>query len=139
MIEISITNILELPQAASQIIKSFNNKNIIAFWGGMGVGKTTLIKEIAKQLGVQKNVTSPTFALVNEYLCENNQIIYHFDLYRINKVSELYDFGYEDYFYSNNYCFIEWPEIAEHLLPANYLKVEIFDIGNGTRKIKVFD
>jgi tRNA threonylcarbamoyladenosine biosynthesis protein TsaE len=139
MEQINIAGIEELPKAATWLIEKFDGKKVIAFYGSMGAGKTTLIKEIAREMGVSKVVTSPTFALVNEYVAETGQVIYHFDLYRINKIEELYDFGYEDYFYSNHYCFVEWPEMAEELLPSDSLKVKIEDTGNNTRNIKVFD
>jgi len=102
----------------------------------MGVGKTTFIKEICQQLGVQQVVTSPTFAIINEYSTTDNQLIYHFDFYRINKIEELFDFGYEDYFYSSNYCFIEWPENAEYILPDTIQKVRITEKPDGSRVIE---
>jgi len=123
----------DLPNVAIEFLKSIDGKKQIAFYGNMGVGKTTFIKEICRQLGVIEVVTSPTFSIVNEYHTEDNQIIYHFDLYRINKLEELFDFGYEDYLYSSNYCLIEWPEKGEKVLPDGILKVSITEIPDGVR------
>ena len=95
----------------------------------MGVGKTTIINAICKELGTTENVSSPTFSLVNEYRA-GDLTIYHFDFYRINDLSEVFDLGYEEYFYSKNYCFIEWPEKIETLLPPNYVEVQISLIHN---------
>jgi tRNA threonylcarbamoyladenosine biosynthesis protein TsaE len=102
----------------------------------MGVGKTTLVKAICEELGVTETVTSPTFAIVNEYRSDTSgELIYHFDLYRIKKLEEVYDMGYEDYFYSGALCFIEWPELAEDLLPDNVVKVIIEESPDGSRNI----
>jgi tRNA threonylcarbamoyladenosine biosynthesis protein TsaE len=126
----------DLPNVAIEFLKSIDGKKQIAFYGNMGVGKTTFIKEICRQLGVIEVVTSPTFAIVNEYHTEDNQIIYHFDLYRINKLEELFDFGYEDYLYSAHYCLIEWPEKAEKVLPDDILKVSITEMPDGVRVLE---
>ena len=128
-----INNLSELPTVAKAIIDLSKEKKIIAFYGAMGAGKTTLIKEISKQLGVKGVTGSPTFSLINEYHSTDGTIIYHFDFYRIKNINEAYDIGYEDYFYSNNYCFIEWPEKIEELLPLDILKVSI--IVNGEERI----
>ncbi len=106
-------------------IIALNTKKIILFNGEMGAGKTTLIKAICKSLGVVDSVSSPTFSLVNEYQTINNQIIYHFDLYRLKSQQEALDFGIEDYFYSGNYCFIEWSENIPDLIPADFSKILI--------------
>jgi tRNA threonylcarbamoyladenosine biosynthesis protein TsaE len=120
-----INNLSELPTIAKAIIDLSKEQKIIAFYGAMGAGKTTLIKEIAKQLGVTGVTSSPTFSLINEYHSADGTIIYHFDFYRIKNIDEAYDIGYEDYFYSNHYCFIEWPEKIEELLPSDTIKVSI--------------
>jgi len=135
MKQISVSNLDELPQAAATIIGDIKNLNVFAFYGTMGAGKTTLIKAICKELGVDEVVTSPTFALVNEYTDRNNNPIYHFDFYRIKKIDEVYDIGYEEYFYSDNYCFIEWPELVSELLPDSYVYILIEENNEGKRII----
>lgn len=122
---LTISNLSVINSVAKDFLKLFPNQKVFAFFGEMGSGKTTFIKELCSELGVIGNSNSPTFALVNEYTTNDNQIIYHFDFYRINKVSEAYDLGYEEYFYSGNYCFIEWPEKIEELLPEDLVKVSI--------------
>ena len=108
--------------------------SLIAFTGGLGAGKTAFCQGIAEGLGCTDPVSSPTFAIVNEYLSdETGELIYHFDFYRIKKLDEVYDMGYEDYFYSGALCFIEWPELVEELLPGNAVKVEIEESEDGSR------
>lgn len=118
MIEQEFTNITldSLPNAARQLIALARDYKLWAFYGEMGAGKTTLIKAICKELGVHESVSSPTFSLVNEYKTLDNHTIYHFDFYRIKSIEEVYDIGYEDYFYSGNLCLIEWPEKVEELI-----------------------
>ena len=99
--------------------------DVVAFYGPMGVGKTTLIKNLCHRMGVTDEVNSPTFAIVNEYVTDAGESVFHFDFYRIKKLEEAYDIGYENYFYSGNLCLIEWPELIEPLLPERYLKVEL--------------
>ncbi len=123
--ELKINNITELDKVIKEIIPFIIKQPVVGFYGKMGAGKTTIIKEICKALNVKQTVTSPTFSLVNEYKTTSNQTIYHFDFYRINKIEELFDLGYEEYFYSGNFCFIEWPELAEDLLPTDILKINI--------------
>ena len=113
-----------LTQIARQIIDASTNKTLL-FYGSMGVGKTTLIKEIVKQLGVDDVVSSPTFSLVNEYESSKGETIYHFDFYRIQSEEEALDIGIEDYFYNNNWCFIEWPEKVKNLLPLNAVEIHL--------------
>ena len=120
-----INSIEELPVLASKITKAYSNK-VIAFYGEMGAGKTTFIKYLCHELGVDPSlVNSPTYAIVNEYEARGDQLIFHFDFYRIKDENEAYDMGYENYFYSNHYCFIEWPEKIANLLPENLLRIHI--------------
>ena len=108
---------------------------VFAFYGKMGAGKTTFIKALCEVLGVEDVITSPTFAIINEYTDGNDDPIYHFDFYRIKKLEEVYDMGYEDYFYSGNLCLLEWPELIEEVLPENVIKVTIEEQPDGTRKL----
>ena len=120
-----IRSIEELPALASKITKAYSNR-VIAFYGDMSAGKTTFIKYLCQELGVDPSfVNSPTYAIVNEYEARGNQMIFHFDFYRIKDENEAYDMGYENYFYSNHYCFIEWPEKIANLLPKNLLRIYI--------------
>ncbi|MCW3102856.1 MAG: tsaE [Bacteroidetes bacterium] len=125
MSKIIVSDISELPAAARQLIKSFDGQRVIAFYGEMGAGKTTLIKAICEELGVMSAISSPTYSIVNEYMSAKGIKIYHFDFYRLKNVDEAYDLGYEDYFYSKAYCFIEWPEKIQELMPLEYDKVAI--------------
>jgi tRNA threonylcarbamoyladenosine biosynthesis protein TsaE len=134
--EIVINNIKDINKAAQTFIDYMPEGNVIAFYGNMGAGKTTFIKALCEELGVEDEVTSPTFAIVNEYTCTNAPSkIYHFDFYRIKKLEEVYDMGYEDYFYSDSLCLIEWPELIEELLPDDVTKVHIIEQSDGSRKI----
>lgn len=135
--ELILGRIENVSEIADKFISLVENKKKFAFYGEMGVGKTTFIKALCKQLGVNQVVTSPTFALINEYRTSDQKLIYHFDLYRINKVEELFDFGFEDYMYSDHFCFIEWPEKAEFVLPADITKVFITELPVGSRKIEI--
>ena len=124
----------QLPEVAKELLGSFPEERFFAFFGKMGVGKTTLIKELCNQLGVEDNVCSPTFAIVNEYTIGTGDPAYHFDFYRLRSVAEAYDIGYEEYFYSGDYCFTEWTEKVEELLPDTYVRVEITE-ENGVRTL----
>ncbi len=115
----------ELKGAAAALLKTFPNQRVFAFYGKMGAGKTTFIQAICKALGSTDNVISPTFALINEYKTKELSSIFHFDFYRIKNIEEAFDLGYEDYFYSGEYCLIEWPEKIEPLLPEQYVEVKI--------------
>ena len=110
---------------------------VFLFYGSMGAGKTTFIRAVCEELGVEESVNSPTFAIVNEYRSGEGDPIYHFDFYRINKEEEAYDFGYEDYFYSGELCFVEWPEKIENLLPEDAVTVSITEQPDGTREVVV--
>ncbi len=132
---IEIAGIEQLPEVARKLLGEFPDERFFAFFGKMGVGKTTLIKEICAALGVEDNVCSPTFAIVNEYSDRKGEPVYHFDFYRLKSVAEAYDIGYEEYFYSGCYCFTEWTEKIEELLPESYVRVEIEE-QNGTRILK---
>ena len=114
----------ELCAVAKMILEKYNSK-IFLFYGEMGVGKTSFIKKFCKELGVSDVVSSPTFSIVNQYSNLNDEIIYHFDFYRTEKQDELFDIGYEEYLFSSCYCFIEWPEKLEDMLPTNYLKIKM--------------
>jgi tRNA threonylcarbamoyladenosine biosynthesis protein TsaE len=130
---IEINDLSEIHQAARQFLAEIDNQNVFAFYGDMGAGKTTFIKAVCEELGVQEPVTSPTFAIINEYRDKKGKSIYHFDFYRIKKLEEVFDFGYEDYFYSGNFCFIEWPELVESLLPENVVRLSLRQTENGAR------
>lgn len=114
-----------LAEVSDYLISKREEADVIAFYGSMGAGKTTLIKDLCHRMGVTDEVNSPTFAIVNEYVTEEGESVYHFDFYRIKKLEEAYDIGYENYFYSGNLCLIEWPELIEPLLPDRYLRVDI--------------
>lgn len=114
-----------MPQVARELLDTFAEERFFAFFGKMGVGKTTLIKEICQQLGVEDNVCSPTFAIINSYSTAAQQPVYHFDFYRLKNIDEAYDIGYEEYFYSGDWVFTEWTEKVEELLPDHYVRVEI--------------
>ena len=133
--EIKINDLEHIREAARQFINAMGTEHVFAFYGSMGAGKTTFIKAICEELGVDDVVTSPTFAIVNEYLTSTGGTIYHFDFYRIKKLEEVYDMGYEDYFYSDALCFIEWPEMMEELLPEGATKVQITENPDGTRTV----
>lgn len=119
-----------LDKAASEILKFAGDIKVFAFYGEMGAGKTTFIRHICSRLGVVDNVNSPTFTLINEYNTSGGEILYHFDFYRIKTESEAFDLGYEDYFYSERYCFIEWPVKVQNLLPESIIEVNIRIEGN---------
>jgi tRNA threonylcarbamoyladenosine biosynthesis protein TsaE len=135
--EIRIQDLSQIRQAAREFISHMGNHTVFAFYGKMGAGKTTFIKAICEELGVEEVITSPTFAIVNEYQVSNDAtVIYHFDFYRIKKLEEVYDMGYEDYFYSGSLCFIEWPELIEELLPEGTVRVTIEELEEG-RRLKI--
>lgn len=131
--EIRINSLDTIHEAAKEFIKGMGDGKVFAFYGNMGAGKTTFIKALCEVLGVKDVITSPTFAIINEYTDGNDNPIYHFDFYRIKKLEEVYDMGYEDYFYSGNLCLLEWPELVEDVLPENVIKVTIEEQPDGSR------
>ena len=129
----------ELCAVAKMILEKYDSK-IFLFYGEMGVGKTSFIKKFCKELRVSDIVSSPTFSIVNQYSNVNDEIIYHFDFYRTEKKEEVFDIGYEEYLFSSSYCFIEWPEKIEDLLPTNYLKINMkLDDNNRIINIKEYN
>ncbi len=132
---IEIKNQDSIKEAAQQFIREMGDSRVFAFYGKMGAGKTTFIKAICEELGVEDVITSPTFAIVNEYEAPDTTI-YHFDFYRIKKLEEVYDMGYEDYFYGGGLCFIEWPELIEELLPEDALRITITEQTDGSRVVE---
>lgn len=133
--EITIKSLDTIHEAAKEFIKRMGKEKVFAFYGKMGAGKTTFIKALCEVLGVEDVITSPTFSLINEYTDGQGNPIYHFDFYRIKKLEEVYDMGYEDYFYSGCLCLLEWPELIEGILPEDVVKVTIEEQADGTRKL----
>ena len=143
--EIRIENLDNIRASAREFIQHMGEARVFAFYGKMGAGKTTFVKAICEELGVEDVITSPTFAIINEYSIDNHDVqrstfnvqrIYHFDFYRIKKLEEVYDMGYEDYFYSGALCFIEWPELIEEILPDDAVRVSIIEQQDGSRLVK---
>lgn len=133
---ILISSIEKLPEAAKSFIEMMGDATVFAFYGAMGAGKTTFISALCEALGINDVVNSPTFSIVNEYRSDTTgELVYHFDFYRIRKIDEVYDMGYEDYFYSGALCLIEWPELIEDLLPEDAVRVSITEQEDGTRLI----
>ena len=138
MINIIIKKKENIREAAVQFISHIEDNTVFAFKGNMGAGKTTFIKAICEELGVEDVINSPTFSIINEYRSEKTgELIYHFDFYRINKISEAYDMGTEDYFESGALCFIEWPEIIQQLLPENTVFIDIIELPDGSRSLTI--
>ena len=135
MITIKIQDIEHIREAAREFIEHIGDHRVFAFYGKMGAGKTTFVKAICEELGVDDVITSPTFAIVNEYTSAKGDSIFHFDFYRIKKLEEVYDMGYEDYFYSGALCFIEWPELIEEILPDDAVRVSIAEQEDGSRMV----
>lgn len=132
-----LKSLSDLNIIADKFLRLMRDKKVFAFFGPMGVGKTTFIKALCNELGVVEIVTSPTFALINEYQTGKGEVIYHFDFYRIKKIEEVYDFGYEEYFFSGNYCFIEWPDKVAEILPENVVFVQMVENEDGSRTINI--
>lgn len=138
MKEIVIDSLDGLREVAEAVITSLDDRNVVAFCGSMGAGKTTLISAIMEHLGSADTVTSPTFALVNQYSTAGEDTVYHFDFYRINRIEEVFDMGYEEYFYSGDLCLIEWPELIEDLLPDNAMVVRIEVLSPTSRRFLIY-
>ncbi len=136
---IIIENLNKIDESAKQFLSYFSEPQVVAFHGEMGAGKTTFIKAICKQLDVVDVVNSPTFAIVNEYETERNDLVYHFDLYRMENPEEALDIGFEDYLYSGRWCFIEWPEIASQYLPKEIVQIKIEEQEKGKRKVSFIE
>ena len=126
----------ELSDIAKEVIKEASSKKLL-FFGEMGSGKTTLIKEICKQLGTEDIISSPTFSLVNEYQTSNQEVIYHFDFYRIEDEEEAYDIGIEEYFYSESWCLVEWPDNIQNLLPLKSTEIHLTQLDDSRRNIQL--
>jgi tRNA threonylcarbamoyladenosine biosynthesis protein TsaE len=140
--QIHIQDIDHIREAARDFIANIGDRRVFAFYGKMGAGKTTFVKAICEELGVEDVITSPTFAIVNEYTLTSHlspltSAIYHFDFYRIKKLEEVYDMGYEDYFYSGALCFIEWPELIEDILPEDAVRVTIEEQPDKSRVVSI--
>lgn len=136
--EIKIDSLSTINEAARTFARAMDDNTVFAFYGAMGAGKTTFVKALCEVLGVTDDtVTSPTFAIVNEYRADGGELIYHFDFYRVKRLEEVYDMGYEDYFYSGALCFIEWPELVEELLPEDTVRVTIEEQPNGSRLLRM--
>lgn len=136
---IRINSLEEYPKAAREFIKQMNGRRIFAFYGKMGSGKTTFIKSLCEEMGVTDTINSPTFAIVNEYEDREQNTIFHFDFYRIKSIAEVYNMGYEEYIYSGAYCFMEWPELVEELLPEETVRVEIEELEDKRRVIRIIE
>lgn len=134
---ITIDSLSDLPKVADLVLESLNGRNVVAFFAPMGAGKTTLISTLMETLGSEDIVTSPTFALVNQYYTAEREPVYHFDFYRINSINEAFDMGYEEYFYSGDLCLVEWPEKVEQLLPDDTMVVKIEIIDESTRRFTI--
>ncbi len=134
--ELTIPSLDEIQEAARQFVDAIGERHIVAFYGKMGVGKTTFIKAVCQELGVEDIVTSPTFAILNEY-SSPSCTVYHFDLYRLRRIEEFFDIGGEDYFASGNLCVVEWPEIVEAVLPTDAVRVTMDEREDGSRRLSL--
>ena len=137
MRQITIDSLADLPKVAELVLESLNGRNVVAFFAPMGAGKTTLISTRMESLGSEDIVTSPTFALVNQYYTAEREPVYHFDFYRINSINEAFDMGYEEYFYSGDLCLVEWPEKVEQLLPDDTMVIKIEILDENTRRFTI--
>ena len=135
--EFRINSLTEIDKAAKDFVAAMGDRKVFAFYGKMGAGKTTFIKAVCEELGVEDVINSPTFAIVNEYVDGKGEPVYHFDFYRIKNLQEVLDIGYEDYVYSGHVCFMEWPELIENLLPDDVVKVTIEEEMDGGRVVQI--
>ena len=137
--EIKIQSLESIHEAAREFIAAMGDNTVFALYGKMGAGKTTFVKALCEELGVSDVISSPTFAIVNEYRSdETGELIYHFDFYRIDRIEEAFDFGYEEYFYSGNLCLVEWPEKIEQLMPAEGVMTVLIDVtGDDSRVLRI--
>ncbi len=135
--EFRINSLTEIDKAAKDFVAAMGDRKVFAFYGKMGAGKTTFIKAVCEELGVEDVINSPTFAIVNEYVDGKGEPVYHFDFYRIKNLQEVLDIGYEDYVYSGHVCFMEWPELLENLLPDDAVKVTIEEEMDGGRVVQI--
>ena len=135
--EFRINSLNEIDKAAKDFVAAMGDRKVFAFYGKMGAGKTTFIKAVCEELGVEDVINSPTFAIVNEYVDGEGEPVYHFDFYRIKNLQEVLDIGYEDYVYSGHVCFMEWPELIENLLPDDAVKVTIEEEMDGGRVVQI--
>jgi tRNA threonylcarbamoyladenosine biosynthesis protein TsaE len=134
-VELQIKNLDEINTVAKEFVNALGNRTVVAFYGKMGVGKTTFIKAVCEELGVTDVINSPTFAIVNEYLSGEGQPVYHFDFYRIRRSEEVLDIGFYEYIDSGCLCLMEWPELIEDLLPEETVRVKITENADGTRTL----
>lgn len=136
--EFIINHLSEIESVAHEIISTSKEKKIICFEGNLGAGKTTIIQALCTELGVEGEMSSPTYSIVNEYETKAGDKIYHMDLYRLKTLEEVLDAGIEDYFYEKNYCFIEWPEVAKQILPEKIVQIQVEKISENKRKLSIF-
>ncbi len=136
--KIEVNHKKNLPSAVKRLLKYSGNKRIFAFYGSLGAGKTTIIKEICKQLGASDITSSPSFTMVNEYRTPEGKSLYHIDFYRVRNTGEVFDFGIEEYLYGGSYCFMEWPDLVEELLPIDTVKIHIIVGKNEKRILELF-
>jgi tRNA threonylcarbamoyladenosine biosynthesis protein TsaE len=134
---LTVKNLSDLPAAARELVPLLRGRGVVALYGGMGAGKTTLVSALVREMGSPDEVTSPTFALVNDYMVPPDEHIYHFDFYRIDSLAEAFDLGYEEYFYSGGLCLVEWPEKIEPLLPEDTTRLKIETLPDNSRRITV--
>lgn len=132
-----INNLKEINKVAEHFLEYVGDRTIFALYGPMGVGKTTFVKAIGECMGIEDDINSPTFAIVNEYATKSGESVYHFDFYRVNNISEALDFGYEEYFYGGSKCFIEWPEKIAELLPEHIVNCYFSENEDGSRELRV--
>ncbi len=134
---LTVKSLSDLPEAAAELLEAAAGRRVVALYGDMGAGKTTLVKEVCRACGTKQPAVSPTFSIVNVYDTSSGSPVYHFDFYRIRSIEEAFDFGYEEYFFSGALCLVEWPEMIEELLPEDALRVYIAVLDDGSRRIDI--